>query len=107
MPIKDIPITTNLVLKWSTFVFTVLSGIIALVLSYSRLSGQIQTFHDQEVSDKMFTDSRLDSASKDIDILKRHMEQSDKDISDINRKLDVAVAILDRIEKKVDSDKGK
>jgi hypothetical protein len=103
---KDIPLTINGIIKWTGVIATAVGALVSVVLAYAKLASEIQSFHEQEVTDKAMVDLRMENENKDIDMLKLKAAQTDKDVADINRKLDVAVAILDRIEVKVNNPKG-
>ena len=102
MTIKEteIPITFNGIIKWGGLAAGAVSLIVSLVLLVVKLDRQSQTLRDQYLADKSLLELKIDNNTRDIDILKAKAVQAERDISDINRKLDVAVAILARIENK-------
>ena len=101
--LKDFPITTGTILRWSGFFFFVISSIVSISLYGARISGNITSESTERIGENNLIRLQQVEQARDISDLKRHQESTDKDISDINRKLDVCVAVLDRIEKRLDN----
>jgi hypothetical protein len=94
-------ITVNGVIKWSGIFFTSVSALVSLIWFAALLKGDIITLQQENISTKRENDLRFDQQIKDIDKLKDHADVTDKTLDDMGRKLDVAVALLERIDQKV------
>jgi hypothetical protein len=94
-------LTVNKIVQWGGIVFTAGSLLVASVGYCYSLKGDIQQLR-QEV-ETLVRDNAQQHAQYDreIDRLKTHTDTTDHTVSDLSAKLDVAVTILTRIDKKM------
>jgi hypothetical protein len=98
---QDIPITVNSVIKWTGIVFSLISGLVSLVWFAAIIKGDIITMQQEVLSVKREIEMRNSTQDKEIEKLKDRADNTEKSLSDMGRKLDVAVTLLERIDKKV------
>lgn len=111
--IEEIPITYTTILKWGSLGILVASTLVSSVWFIAGLKSEIASIHkDIEVHQKQIIE--VDSSSlrrhndqeREIAVLSLKTDTQEKTIQDMSRKLDVAVAILDRIERKITNQPG-
>ena len=103
VPSDGVPLTTNTIIKWTSIVLSLVTGLISIVWFAAVLKADIITLQQELVSEKREATILHDQTQKDIDKLKDRADNTDKAVGELSRKLDVAVTILERIDKKVDS----
>lgn len=98
---KDTPVTINGAVKWGGIFCSIASVLIIAVWFVANLKSEV-TGNKQEVvamkTDQTKTDEVQD---KQIEKLTVHTESTDKTVSELNRKLDIAVTILERMDAKL------
>jgi uncharacterized cysteine cluster protein YcgN (CxxCxxCC family) len=98
---QDVPLTANTVIKWTGIAFTLISGLVSLVWFAALLKGDIITMQQETVSMKHEIELRDANQDKEIDKLKDRSDSIEKNMSDMGRKLDVAITLLERVDKRV------
>jgi aminoglycoside phosphotransferase (APT) family kinase protein len=116
---EGVPITSSTVLKWSGLVSAIILGILGIGnwvatsnASIKSIEARMVVAQERHLIDLKATQDKLADIDKmsvarhaqqqgEIDEHKRRIDNSDKAVNDVTRKLDVAVAILERIEKKL------
>ncbi len=106
--IADTPLTVGNLVKWSSIVFTVVtvvvSGVwfVASVKSDSLLLKQeVEALKGKITEVDKSSEKRHDLQEKEIGELTRRTDNTEKAVQEMARKLDVAVALLERIDQKV------
>jgi hypothetical protein len=102
----DAPLTVNAVIKWMSIVFTVVSALVSFVWFAAIMKGDIISSQQELSAVKHEDELRFQQEEKDIDKLNDRADLTDRSLSDMGSKLDVAVAILERIEKNIDERGG-
>lgn len=100
-------ITTGTLLRWGGFLFAFVSMIVSVVWYIAGMKGEMAALQIQQQTLVKRIDE-VDAASKarhelqekELDRLRQHSEETDRAIVDLSRKLDVAVVILERIDKR-------
>jgi hypothetical protein len=98
---EDSPITTNSVLRIGGMALAVISGLVSVVLYVGSLRADISNLRDANQTYIKAAEARFAEFDKQLDRVRTHEEQTDKTVEDIQRKLDVSITILTRIDKKV------
>lgn len=99
--LEDSPLTPRFLLKAVGAAFIIISGIVSVVLYVGTLKNEITSLREEFQTYKHETEGRNADNDKQMDRLRTHSEQTDRTIEDIQRKLDVSITILQRIDKKV------
>lgn len=99
--LEDSPLTPRFIIKAGAAAFVLISGIVSIVLYISTLKSDIASLRDAIQSARHETDGRLVEDERQIDRLRNHSEQTDRTVEDVQRKLEVSITILTRIDKKV------
>lgn len=97
----DVPVTVNSIIKWTGIIFTVISGVVSLVWFAALIKGDIITLQQDSAAMKRELEARNVQQDKDIEKLKDRADETDKAMSELTRKLDIAVTLLQRIDAKV------
>lgn len=99
--IDNAVITPRFLIKAGSSAVVILTGIITVVLYIASLKADISALRETvQTNEHEYAEHQREN-DKQFDRLRTHSEQQDKAVSDLGRKLDVAVAILERIDKKV------
>lgn len=101
------PLTATVVIKWFGIIFTIVSTVISLVWFAALLKGDISTVQQEHLSSKREYELKIADIEKKIDKLSDRADITEKSVIELMRKLDVAVAILERIDKKVEGGSGR
>jgi cell division protein FtsL len=96
-------VTSAQLMKWGGFAFTIVSAMVSLVWFAAHLKGDALSLQQEVDSLKREVETRNANQDKEIDKLKDRADSTEKSLGEMARKLDVAVAILERIEKKVNN----
>lgn len=99
--IGEQPLSLNVLVKWLGIMVSVVSGVITIVWFAATLKGDIITLQQEQAAGKTQVEMRNAQQDTDIDRLRVRADTTERAVADLNRKLDVAVAILERIDKKV------
>ena len=96
----DSPLTENRVVKLIGIGAGV-TAVISIVWFCASLKGDVASLKQEDTTIRREIETRNTEQDREIEKLKTHAAEIDRAIADINRKLDVCVAILERVEKKV------
>lgn len=98
---KETPITTNSLIKWGGFILALVGGFTTLVVWASKTGYKVESLEGRVAEVDKESASRHERQAAEIQELKARNASTDKTVYEMGRKLDVAVAILERIEKKL------
>ncbi len=103
MPQKqdDQPVTTNGLIKWGGIIAGISTTLVSLVWFCASVKSDVAILKDHEDQLRRDIDERkafVDRRLAEIDV---RANATDKTLADVQRKLDVAVALLERIDKQL------
>lgn len=98
---KDHPITFNTVAKWAGIIGTVATAIMSAVWFAASVKSDISALRADGAAMQREWAIRNEQQDREITSLKSRADGSEKTLAEMQRKLDVAVAILERLEKKI------
>jgi hypothetical protein len=93
-------LTSGLLIKWGGISFATISFVVSIVWFIASIKADILTIQQQIVTVKNSSESRDILHERDLDRLREREDSSDKAIAELVRKVDVAVAILERLERR-------
>ena len=101
MPTDELPITSQTIVKWGGIGLAAVSSLVTIIWFFASLKSDISSLRQENSATKTELNMKTDQLGKEVERLKSHADETDKSLNDMGRKLDVAVAILERIEKSV------
>lgn len=106
--IANAPLTVGNLFKWFSITFTIVSVVISGVWFVAStksdnllMKQQIDALKDKIAETNQLSIARNDAQEKEITDLTNRTNQTEKSVQEMARKLDVAVALLERIDQKV------
>jgi predicted Holliday junction resolvase-like endonuclease len=99
----DQPITFDAIRKWIPLFGATCSIIITVVWHAAAIRSEVQQLKALIESNRAEMEQRLKTDEVQIERNRTHEESTDQNVADLNRKLDVTITILGRIDKKVGS----
>ena len=106
--IADAPLTVGNLVKWCSIVFTVVTVVVGCVWFIASVKSdnllmkqEIESLKTKVVEVDKSSEKRHDLQEKEIGELTRRTDNTEKAVQEMARKLDVAVALLERIDQKV------
>jgi hypothetical protein len=99
--IDNSTLTPKFVIKAGTVAGGIITAVVTIVLYIGGIKADLQSYRDTSFAARHELELRIVESEKQIDRLRTHSEQTDHIVEQIERKLDVAVSILERIDKKV------
>lgn len=96
-------VTVNAVVKTFGIAITSITALISLVWFAASLKGEIISLREDQVAMKHESELDKQQQEKRLDHIEERQDKTEASVADLNRKLDVAVSILERIDRKVNA----
>jgi len=99
MEADNTPITTAALARWTPIVIALGGIVVSAVWIAASTQSDLSTIRASILAQKTEIEIRLQSDERQIASNTTHVEATDRDVSGINRRLDVVVTILERLER--------
>jgi|SRR5665213_27202 len=96
----DAPLTLAAVSRWTPILIAVVTMIATAVWHAASVGQDISAIRASVISEHSENDLRLKDDEREIESNRLHLESLQGDVAGINRRLDVAISILERLDKR-------